>query len=404
MSRTDARLTVGLTEAGKTILVGIGFVALTALVFPAFGVLAALVWVMITALVVGLAVRPRIQVTGNFPDRIVAGQTVKLTYTLKNLARLPAYHIWLGWDYLPGAIEQVAGTQLIRRLAPGETAEVTIEIRAARRGHYRIRHPVCQSSFPFNLLRFGVTQGGQDILIVLPQFFMLRIPAGHLSRNVRSGGAKLGGRTGVFPEYAGNRPYLPGDSPRRIDARAWARLSVPVSKEYHDDFDNYTALVLDTGVPRTVSVKDSDQIAELEAAVCLCASVAFTINDACLIDLLVAGKDFHQFTGLPRKVRLDRIHETLASVEPSGNDSIEQVTPALADKFSEISEVFFILLNWTEAQWRLVELAGQAGCHCTVLLVDGTERPEGYRDDLGRLGDVQVLSAADILAGQITQL
>ena len=115
-------MTVGLTEAGRMILVGIGFVALTALVFPAFGVLSALVWVMITALLVGLALRPRIQVSGNFPDRIVAGQTVQLTYTLRNIARLPAYHLWLGWDYLPKAIEQVAGGQLIRRLGPGESA------------------------------------------------------------------------------------------------------------------------------------------------------------------------------------------------------------------------------------------------------------------------------------------
>jgi len=404
MSRTDGRLTVGLTEAGRMILVGIGFVALTALVFPAFGVLSALVWVMITALLVGLALRPRIRVSGNFPDRIVAGQTVQLTYTLRNIARLPAYHLWLGWDYLPKAIEQVAGGQLIRRLGPGETAEVNIEIRAARRGHYRIRQPVCQSSFPFNLLRFGIAQGGEETLVVLPQFSMLRIPASRLSRNVRTGGAKLGGRTGIFPEYAGNRPYLPGDSLRRIDARAWARLSVPVSKEYHDDFDNYVAMVLDTSVSKAAPRQDSNEIRELEAAVSLCASVAFTINDGCLIDLLVAGRDLHEFTGLSRNVRLDKIHDILAGVEPSGDDSAEQTAPILAGRFSEISEVFFILLNWTETHWRLLDLAGQAGCHCTVLLIGETDQTRGGLDNLDRTGNIHTLSPEDILTGQIKHL
>lgn len=404
MSRTDVRLKIGLTDAGRMILVGIGFVALTALIFPAFGVLSALSWVMITALLVGFAVRPRIEMIVNFPDRIVAGQTVQLNYLLRNVARVPAYHLWLGWDYLPKEIEQLTDGQLIRRLRPGETAEVTIEIRAARRGHYRIRQPACQSSFPFNLLRFGTAQGGEETLIVLPQFSMLRISSSPESRQVRSGGAKFGGRTGIFPEYAGNRPYIPGDSPRRIDARAWARLSVPVSKEYHDDFDNYTALVLDTRVPDTVSVQNSNEIRELEAAVSLCASVAFTINDGCLIDLLTAGEDMYQLTDLPRKVRLDRIHETLAGVEASGSDSLEQIAPALADKFNELSEVFFIFLNWNEASWRLVELAGQAGCQSTVLIVGRTDQTHGYRDYLGRTGNIHILSPDDILAGQIGRL
>ncbi len=404
MSRTNGKLTIGLTDAGKMILVGVGCVALTALVFPAFGVLSALVWVMITAFLVGFAVRPRIEITGNFPDRIVAGQSVQLKYVLRNIARLPAYHLWLGWDYMPRSIELVAGGQLISRLGPGETAEVSIEIIAKRRGHYRIRQPACQSSFPFNLLRFGITQGGEEILIVLPQFTMLRISTSPMSRQVRSGGARFGGRTGIFPEYAGNRPYLPGDSPRRIDARAWARLSVPVSKEYHDDFDNYAALVLDTTIPGTASPQNSNEIRELEAAVSLCASVAFTINDSCLIDLFAAGKDIYQLTDLPRQVRLDRIHETLAGIEASGNDSLEQVTPALADKFNEISEVFFIFLNWNEASWRLVELAGQAGCQSTVLLVGLTDQTHSYRDYLGRTGNIHILSADDILAGQIGRL
>jgi uncharacterized protein (DUF58 family) len=252
MARTDERLRLGVTDAGKTVLRGAGFVAIAALIVPAFGVLSALVSVVLMALLVGFVLRPKIRVSSNPPDRVIVGQTVRLRYVLKNVARLPAYNLSVRLGALPEAIEQVAGGHVVSRLGPGDTTEVTVAIRPKRRGYYRIKQPICQSSFPFNLFSFGMSRDDEETLIVLPAFSLLQIPLRHLSRHVRAGGARLGGSTGLFPEYAGNRPFQPGDSPRKIDARAWARLSVPATKEYHDDFDSRTALVLDTAVPEVL--------------------------------------------------------------------------------------------------------------------------------------------------------
>lgn len=430
MKKTDARLYLGLTDAGKVVLPGLGFVALATLIVPAFGVLSTLLWVVLMALLVGFVLRPRIQLSGNLPDRVVVGQTVQLKYVLKNIARLPAYNLYLGFDALPEAIEQVEGTHKVWRLGPGETAEVTVALRPRRRGCYRIKQPICQSGFPFNLFSFGSSHDEQESLIVLPAFSLLQIPLKHISRHAHTGDARLTGSTGVYLEYAGNRPFLQGDSPRNIDARAWARLSVPATKEFHDDFDNCTGLVLDTGVPEVISgsapleagvrflrkesigLTGSRQIEvkELEAAVSLCASVAFTINNDCLIDFLLAGPDLHQFPppatsgGWPRMVRLDKIHEILAGVEPSRGYSLEQIAPKLANRFYEISEVFFILLKWDNAYRQLLELADRAGCHCTVLLIgrsDGMNMDEG---DMGWTENIRFLSPDDILNGQIERL
>ncbi len=428
MKKTDGRLCFGLTDAGKMVLRGTGFVALAVLIVPAFGVLSALVSVVLMALLVGFVLRPKIQISGNLPDRVIVGQTVRLKYVLKNVARLPAYNLCVRFapkgvskpSALPEAIEQVGGEHLISRLGPGETTEVTIAIRPKRRGYYQIKQPICQSSFPFNLFSFGTSRDDEETLIVLPAFSLLQIPLGRISRyvqptypmgGVRASGARLAGRTGVSLEYAGNRPFMPGDSPRRIDARAWARLSVPATKEYYDDSDNYTALVLDTGVPEVLSGSSSNEIKELEAAVSLCASVAFTINNDCLIDFLLAGPDLHQFTALPGTVRLDKIHEILAGVEPSRGYSLEHIAPKLANRFSEISEVVFILLKWdkayrqsTECLTALLELAGQAGCHCTVLLIGQSGRIPVDEDNLSWTENVRFLSADDILTGQIKRL
>jgi len=426
MRKTDGRLRLGLTDAGKVVLRGTGFVALAALIVPAFGVLSALVSVVLMTLLVGFVLRPKIQVSGNLPDRVIVGQTVQLRYVLKNVARLPAYNLCVRFapkgvhkpSALSEAIEQVGDGHVVSRLGPGDTTEVTVTIRPKRRGYYRIKQPVCQSSFPFNLFSFGTSHDDEETLIVLPAFFRLQIPLRHISRQVHASGDRLAGRTGVSLEYAGNRPFMPGDSPRNIDARAWARLSVPATKEYHNDFDNYTALVLDTSVPEALckeflglSWSRSNEIKELEAAVSLCASVAFTINNDCLIDLLLAGPDLHQFTALPRMVRLDKIHEILAGVQPSRPYSLEEIEPILANRFYEISEVVFILLSWDKAYRQstgcltaLLQLADQAGCHCTVLLIGESSRMHVHENNVSRTENVQFLSPDDILTGQIKRL
>jgi uncharacterized protein (DUF58 family) len=397
MSRTDAKLRIGLTDAGKMILRGICFVGLAALIVPAFGVLSALVSVILMALMVGFILRPRIQISGNLPDRIVVNQTVRLRYLLKNIGRFPAYNLYLRFDALPDAIEQVENIHVVSRLGPRETAEVIVIIRPKRRGYYRIKHPVCQTSFPFGLFCFGISSDNQEKLIVLPAFSLLRGLFVHLNPQVRSDSSVLAGHMGAFPEYAGNRPFLPGDSRRRIDARAWARLAVPATKEYHENFDNCTALVLDSGVSK--ALLSSDRHREFEAAVSLCASAAYTINDYCFIELLLAGSDLYQFTNWPRKMRLDKIHEILAGVEPSMDYAPGRMTAILADRLHRISEVVFVLNGWKKEYRQLLELADQAGCHSTVFVIEKSGKIE-----LNWTGNIQIVSPDEILTGQVIYL
>jgi hypothetical protein len=127
----------------------------------------------------------------------------------------------------------------------------------------------------------------------------------------------------------------------------------------------------------------------------------------------------HQFTTSPRIVRLDKIHEILACVEPSKGYSLEQITPILTEKFYCVSEAIFILLSWNKMYKQLVESAEQAGCHSTVFLIaPSATMDDGRRmtDDgssshvsrlssfVPRLGEVRVLCPDEILTGQIKRL
>jgi len=403
MATLDARTHFGMTDAGKMVLRGTLLVAGASLLVPVFGVLATLVAVMLVALVTGYLLRPKIRVTATLPDRIVAGQTVRLTYTLANVARLPAYNLRLRLLRLPEALEQVEDGHLVARLGPGRTVEIDIAVHAKRRGHYEIGSPLCESSFPFNLFRFSATHGRTEQLLVLPAFSRLGLSLHRLDRHVQAGGARLAGFNGVSPEYVGNRPFLPGDSPRRIDARAWARLSVPATKEYDDDFDNYAALILDTRVP--AHLRDpSDRSDALEAAVSLCASVAFTMHRTYVLDLLLAGSDVHPFTRGPRTGRFERIHEMLADVQASTDFSAERIVPVLADRFHEISQVIFIVAYWDQPYRRLLEMAERAGCRTKVFLVGSPDAAGAEADDARWPHDAHVISAQHILTGRIGRL
>jgi uncharacterized protein (DUF58 family) len=400
----DTKLSIGLTDAGKTVLRGIGFVAIAALIVPAFGVLSALISFFLMALIVGFILRPRVQTSGCLPDRIVVNQEVQLRYLLKNIGRFGAYNLCLRFDLLPDSIEQVENGHVISRLGPGDTVEVLVTIRPKRRGCYRIKQPVCQSSFPFGLFSFGILRDDLEDIVVLPNFSLLRILLRQLNPKVRSDSSVFAGRTGAFPEYTGNRPFLPGDSQRRIDARAWARLAAPATKEYHENYDNCTALVLDTGLPKSLLPLTSNGSKEFEAAVSLCASAAYTINDYCLIDLLLAGPDLYQFTNWPRKMRLDRIHEIMAGVEPSMDSALEQMAPILIDRLHRISEVIYILYGWKKAYRQLLELADHAGCHSTVFVIGESDKIELDRNELTWIESIQIVSPDEILTEQVIRL
>lgn len=402
-------LQFGLTDAGKMILRGIVFVALAALLIPAFDVLSVLVCVMLVALATGWVFRPKILITGHPPDRVIAGQTAHLTYTIKNVGRLSACNLRARFRTLPEAIEPISDARTTWRLEPGQTAEVSIAIRPKRRGLYHLRHPVCESSYPFNLFRFGMSRAGEESLIVLPAFSRLELALPCVSRHVNASSQRPAGRTGTSPEYIGSRPYQPGDSRRQIDVRAWARLSVPATKEYDDDLDNYVALVLDTRVAAGWSKGKEAQ--DLEAAISLCASVAYTVHQECLVDLLLAGPDLHLFTSLPKAVRLDRIHETLAVVEPAKDYTAEQLGSLLEDRLGEISEIVFVVRHWDETYQQVAQWATSAGCHGTAILLG---KPDKMREDgqpmaedgrqpsvLGPLSSgIRFLSADEVLAGR----
>ncbi len=406
----QTHLHLGTTEVGRVLLQGTACVLLASLVVPAFGVLAALVSVLVTALSAGFLLRPRVRLRGSLPESVIAGETAHLVCQLENVARMSAYELALDIESLPPSIERLGTSPAIPRLAPGATAEVTLSFRAQRRGRYLIPAPVCRSGFPFNVFTFGLSREGRQTLLVLPPILPLRLDLEDRTAQVDTYGGGLAGRTEISPEYAGNRPFVAGDSPRRIDVRAWARLSVPATKEYYTNQDRLAVLVLDTrlrGLPRA----KADMSEPFEAAVCLCASAAAALDRECSLDTVVLGPTVHRAAQLPKAERFDALHQMLATVEPSDDYDLESAGRELDDRWRHVSEAVFILLTWDRAYGRLIEQAGKTGCHTTVLLLgDPAARaglsPQTLRDADGAVWArrTAVLSPREILEGRVGEL
>jgi uncharacterized repeat protein (TIGR01451 family) len=79
---------------------------------------------------------PRLQVTVDAPRRITVGQTVSVTFKVRNLGKTNASGVLIH-DVLPAALKHPAGDDLeyeIGDIPPGESREVTLQLTAAQSG------------------------------------------------------------------------------------------------------------------------------------------------------------------------------------------------------------------------------------------------------------------------------
>ncbi len=201
------------------------------------------------------------------------------------------------------------------------------------------------------------------------------------------GGTSFLSQFGESPEYIGNREYLPGDSPRHIDFKSWARLAVPVVREYQEEYFVRVGLVLDTFLTRTLWTRRRVERL-LDAAVGLTASIADVFaRGEYLLDVFAAGPDLHIFRTGRNTTSIDAVLEILASVPLSRSNPFDRMTAALATEFPQVSAVVCVFLDWDEPRQRLVQAALESGCRVKVIVI----QPPKKKLPMISLSDVDVV-------------
>lgn len=392
------------TELGRAVLMGTILFFLACLIVPAFGVLSALISLNLIALIVGYIYRPRLSITVSYPRRVMAGESLCLRYVITNLSPISAYNLTIGFDPLPAGLRLLDKNKTISVLRPDEGIEVLIHVTTERRGRYLLPAPVCYSSFPLNLLQFSVPYAHEQPLLVIPFFHQLDIERFFTEATLLNDESKSGMISGLCPEYIGNRPFIPGDSRRQIDYRAWARLATPAVKEFHEAFQSRVAFVLDTAVSLIQRQAYLGPIMELEAAVSLCASLAYSLDKDCQIDWLITADTSESLYREAHVKRCDLIHDILMDVQPSEKPPPQERMRALMDRFMGMSEVFFILLHWTPDYQKWIQMAQRAGCHVEVIVIQTDKDPNLKLLPYSEQATIHIVDAAYILQKRMMSL
>lgn len=387
------------TLSGKSMLVAavvtsIGIAFLDLLLYHLFAALTALLLASFTA---GMFLRPRLRLQGTFPRTATAGETITGQLHLKNRRRCGAYDLTIAFRSLPRGLEQPGGTTIVRTLPAEKSISVPVALRPLRRGLYNLPDLCVGSEFPFHLFRLGTARLPVESLLVLPTFvpleeFLLSVGSRH-----QPGGVALTSHVGESPEYIGNREYQPGETARRLDYRAWARLGVPVVREYQEEYYCRVAMVLDTYIPPRRKTQATGFV-ELEAAISLAAAVADALSRGeYLVDVFAAGPELYVFESGRNKAHFDNILEILACLEPCRRDPFDTLGPSISEQLHRISAAVCIFLDWDEPRREMIRLMAEAGCNLKIVIVrDG---PTTEPIDAAQADAVTELSTAVIQQG-----
>jgi hypothetical protein len=250
-------------------------------------------------------------------------------------------------------------------LAAKESTEVIGEITPLRRGLLQFKTLTVACPDPLGIFNACVKLPLPQSVLILPKRYQLppiQLPGG---RRYQSGGVALSSSVGDSEEFRALREYRPGDSPRKIHWKSWAKVGKPIVKEEQDEYFVRHALILDTFQPESHS-----EI--LEEAVAIAASLACEVQtQESLLDMMFVGLEAHCFTVGRGLGQTERMLELLASVVPCQDKPFDSIIPVIQTRFSLLSGCICILLTWDDDRKALVEKLQSMGIPTMVMVIEG---------------------------------
>lgn len=151
-----------------------------------------------------------VQVRAAGSEPVFAGQTARFRIALDNPSRLARYELSIGNEH---------GSATPARIDPDARAVLEVQLPAPRRGVLALDHFEITTRHPFGLFRAWAYLHMNIHCVVYPQPSPRGVPPPPLDTD--TGGAQEAPRGDE--DFAGLRPFHPGDSPRRIAWKAYAR-------------------------------------------------------------------------------------------------------------------------------------------------------------------------------------
>jgi uncharacterized protein (DUF58 family) len=280
--------------------------------------------------------------------------------------RLLSYRQWAQKNrWARGALTQ---WQPLPPIPPAGQIQIDMTLTPVRRGWLEFTALHMARPEPLGLWRRVFAQTLPDRLLVLPRRYPLAPLHFHNGRRYQRGGIHLAQSVGEEDEFVGLRDYRPGDPPRRIHWRSFAKRGEPVVKEFQDEFFVRYGLLLDC------FATDLDE-ACFEAAVSAAASVvAADRSPDALLDLLFVGDRAYCFTAGRGLGQTESLLHILACVQLRREPSLGRLCSMVAEHATTLSACVCILLEWDKERQQLLNLLRVQGVDIMAFVI-GSDVP-----------------------------
>ena len=252
----------------------------------------------------------------------------------------------------------------------GGRIEVSIEWRPLRRGYVRLAGYALLRPDPLGLFHARKRIALRESVLVIPKRYPVNWAAWTGELRDKPGGLSQAASTSGVEEFASLREYRPGDPLRHIDWKGWARLGVPIVKEYFETCFVRQALILDTWLPSQA------QQARFEAAVSVAASFVAAgpaAMQGAALDLIFVGTSVHRVSSGVGVGTPDGVLEALACVEAQSQKNFAMLTDCVNERAGELSACVCVLLAWDDERREFIADLRRMGVPVLVLLVDDAE-------------------------------
>jgi uncharacterized protein (DUF58 family) len=296
---------------------------------------------------------PKVKVTSFIPERVAAGAYIPIKFSVTSRSRSPWVEIVVIPMRLHPMVDSVPPSGIaFQQLNPGQTIVLSSGLFFHKRGIYELKGFRVESSFPLGLLRAYSAHWHATRVLAYPTFHPLSDISLPTGMRYQPGGVALASKLGDSTEYIGNREYRDGDNVRDIDWKATARLTVPVVREYREEYFYRVGVIQDT----YLSTERADRDADFERAVSICAAVSdYLAREEYVVDLFAAGPDLYHLTAGRSLAFQDQILDILACLEPAKTEPFEIIKPELLECLGQLTTVVCVMLDWDEVRRDFVE-------------------------------------------------
>ncbi|MDA7882086.1 DUF58 domain-containing protein [Akkermansiaceae bacterium] len=281
-----------------------------------------------------------------------------------------AYYRWKWLNERGGKWKSLGRSEALS-LASGGTQEVCLKLEPKRRGVLVLDDLRVELPDPFGLFQRCRPTGNEagEILVIPRRYKLPPLRLGGQSE-LKIGGETASTMKGEGGEFMGLREYRPGDSPRHLHWKAWARTGQPIVKEFEEvRFPRY-GLVLDT------NLRGSGP--ELfEEAISVAASFVSTMDrERCLLDLMFVRDEPKVFTAGRGVAKADRLMEILARTEGNDEGGYDGLKNLVLRYAVEMTACVVVLSGWDHEREEFVETLRRSGMEVHLYVIGVGGKPE----------------------------